>query len=206
MKPYILLTSLTLSILTVRAQNLINQQVSFNNVQTNVNYTFNNLDINENNTGNRGRGSSTFNNPGNSGNNTNPQVKVVQVQQKTNKPKNKINSNPVNEVNVNRGNVFDVNDNVNDVNVQSVTITHVKSNPVIINNNKKVADKPVVKEYEGLDFKPSGLSGRDYSNGGKLKKGEKNINKPTYTKHKPVHRKRPSFKKVKYHTAKCAKW
>lgn len=205
MKRIILLSTLTLSTLSIRAQNSNEQEFSFNNLQTNVNYNLSNIDINQVNIQNRGRSSSALNNLGNS-NNTNKPKNTVQ--QKTTKPKLQVQviNNPVNNINVNRGNDLDVNDNLNNVVQTNSTYINVNSNPVAENKNI-VVNKPVVKEYEGLDFKPSGLSGRDYSNGGKLKKGEKNIYKPTAAKHKTsIHKRKPSFKKVKYRTSKCAKW
>jgi len=195
MKPYVLLTVLTLSTLTIKAQNLNEEQFAFNNVQTNVNYNLNNININENNTHNRGRSSTALSNLSNRGDNN------KQIQQKSTKPKVQVQTNTSN-INVNRGNVFNVNENVN---IVGTNFSNINSNPVA-EDKKKVVNKPVVKEYEGLDFKPSGLSGRDYSNGGKLKKGEKNIPTYTHTKHKTVHKRKPSFKKVKYRTNKCAKW
>jgi hypothetical protein len=133
----------------------------------------------------------------------------------------------------NRGNVIDNNDNVNDNNevfrpfrgnVFQKNINNVanenrggggnivvndvdnNSNPVVNDTKKTVASKPVVQDYPGMDFKPSGLSGRDYSNGGKLKKGQKNFYTPTKSKHKSFHKRKPGNKKVKHHTSKCAKW
>lgn len=205
MKRIILLSTLTLSILYTRAQNLNEQEFSFNNVQANVSYTLSNIDNNQINTQTRGRGSSALSNLGNFNNINKPKNNA---QQKTTKPKLQVQvvNSPVNNTNVNQGNLFDANDNVGNVVQTNSTYINVNSNPVAENKNI-VVNKPVVKEYEGLDFKPSGLSGRDYSNGGKLKKGEKNIYKPTAAKHKTtIHKRKPSFKKVKYRTSKCAKW
>jgi len=134
-----------------------------------------------------------------------------------NNPSNPITNNDEQNFIPYRGNVFQSNqntlDNVGNENVNrgnrggNILVNDINdSNPVINDSKKVVASKPVVKEYQGLDFKPSGLSGRDYSGGGKLKKGQKNFYIAHVTKHKTIHKKKPSFKKVKHHTSKCAKW
>lgn len=235
MKQPILLTALIFSGLVANAQNLTNVQtvainytnVSNNNTQQSINYSFsndinpsyqqfaaNNVDI-QVQSNNRGRGNSSATQSfGNSGNNTNKQKKTtsntrVQVQ------------TTVNDDNLNRGsrgNNFEINDNVLDNNVGNenanrgrggnivVNDVNINSNPVVNDTKKTVASKPIVQDAPGLDFKPSGLSGRDYSNGGKLKKGQKNFYTPTKSKHKSFHKRKPNHKKVKHHTSKCAKW
>jgi hypothetical protein len=205
-----------------------NQQMTTNyNYSNDMNPSYeqfasNNVDIQVQST-NRNRGnSSAMQSLGNSNNdlpNTNKQkvqtsVNNVATQNVDNVTNNNENFRPF------RGNVFQTNQNVLDNNVGNENANrgrggnivvddnndHVQSNPVINDNKKTVASKPVVKEYQGLDFKPSGLSGRDYSNGGKLKKGQKNFYTPHPTKHKTIHKKKPSYKKAKHHTSKCAKW
>ena len=223
MKQSLLLTALIFSGLALNAQNLtnisINDQMAFNDNNNPIqqqSIVANNIDL-QVQVGNGG--SSALQSFGNSSNkNTNK----VQSQQKINTNPvvqvNNVSTNP-NNVNRNRGNNFDVNDNVLDNNVGNENVNrgrggnilvndnnNIQSNPVVNDTKKTVASKPVVKEYQGLDFKPSGLSGRDYSNGGKLKKGQKNFYTPSVTKHKIIHKKRPSNKKVKHHTSKCAKW
>jgi hypothetical protein len=146
------------------------------------------------------------------------QTSVQQTEQKTNQPVQGQMENVFNVDRGNRGNNFDMNDNVLDNNVGNENVSrgrggniivndvNFNSNPVANDTKKTVSSKPVIEEYQGLDFKPSGLSGRDYSNGGKLKKGQKNFPILMVTKHKKTHEKRPNFKKVKHHTSKCAKW
>jgi hypothetical protein len=233
MKLSFVLTPLIFSSLALNAQNLINTQVQVVNYtnlantqqSVNINQQSFNVNVNDNNNNvqlqtNRGGGSSAMLSFGNNNSNTN---KSNKVQQKTTAANNKsvIKKNADNLTNndvalVNRGNNFTVNDNVLENNVGNqgmvqyrggnvINDVNINSNPVVNDTKKTITSKPVV-EYQGLDFKPSGLSGRDYSNGGKMKKGQKNFYAAHATKTKTVHRKKPSFKKAKVHTSKCAKW
>ncbi len=215
MKKLFILNGLILSGLTISAQNWVNNtdNVYASNVQVqSVNYTTNMTNISiQTNVGNSNNSIQSMNRGGRGNNSAlsninlvNDNNPVVQVQtQSTNKPKQQktvqTNTNPV--VNENNGNVFDnnvgkLNENkVNDVNVNTTT-------QISVNKTTKTA---VVDESTNNDFKPIGLSGRDYSNGGKMKKGHiYNFPKADHTKVK--HKRKPGFKKVKYHTSKCARW
>lgn len=229
MKKLLILNGLILSGLAISAQNTANNEdnVYASNVQ--VNYTTNittfspqtnvsssNVQMTTSNiqmstvqiNGNRG-GSAT--NKLKSTNNN--QVQVQTQVQVSNKPKQQksveVNTNPV--VNDNNGNLYDnnvgnmSNPNVNRGNEGTVNNdVNFNSNPQV--NNKTTTTKTVVvmEEFKGTDFKPIGLSGRDYSNGGKMKKGVKNFPKADHKKVK--HKKKPGYKKVKYRTSNCAKW
>ena len=207
MRQPILLTALIFSGLAANAQNLTNVQVltvNYPNTQQLTNY-----------------------NPSNDLNPSYEQFAAneMDIQVKGN-PTNKQNNiasnsqlnlnNTVNDNNPyrggNRGNNFDINDNVLDNNVGKENLSRGRggntlSNPVVNDHKKIVSSKPVVQDAPGLNFKPSGLSGRDYSNGGKLKKGQKNFYKGSTSKHKTtIHKRKPKFKKVKHHTSRCPKW
>ncbi len=211
MKKLLILNALILSGLTLYAQNLVNNEDNqyASNVQVG-NYTttltnitpqtnignYNNTNIQSMNRGGRGNTSALSNIKVNEvqlqTSNKPKQQKKVQVQIKTNPVVNDINY--INESNntADRGGNLWVNDNVTNSNPQA-------------NINKTTTTKIVVmEEFKGTDFKPIGLSGRDYSNGGKMKKGVKNFPKIDHSKAK--HKKKPGYKKVKYHTSKCASW
>lgn len=112
----------------------------------------------------------------------------------------KTNSNPTLQVSV--VNTLD-NNNENTINHEIKTNTNPDEQYTVFHtaNNKPniKVDSPI------MDFTPSGLSGRDYSNGGKLKKGQKNFAKIPKTKN-PKHKSKPRHVKVKYHTSQCARW
>jgi hypothetical protein len=174
--------------------------------------------------------SSQFINPGNVGrssalsnfNQTNQSPRATAQKPPTQQKKTvSVNNKVKNEVKINEGtninqlNNVNVDNNVNldnNPNLDNNVNDQMRSNPSIINTqsqvnnqNKAVINQPVVvQESHGSDFKQIGLSGRDYSGGGKLKKGQKNFYKQE--KHKVKHKKRPAYKRVKYHTAQCASW
>jgi hypothetical protein len=203
MKKLFVINVLIFSGLAGFSQNLTNvYQGNQNQVLTQqssqINY-LGNVQVQTNSRGNRGRSSALSNFQS-----TNPQkVVTTNKQVKTNVSRG-ANVNVNNQVNI------ETNPNIND----NVINDNVGSNPSFINTNpqvqvnnqpKTVVNQPmVVQESHGSDFKQIGLSGRDYSGGGKLKKGQKNFYKQEKTKVK--HKKRPGYKKVKYHTAKCASW
>lgn len=221
MKKLFIFNALIFSVLSGFSQNLTNvYQGNQNEILTQQSSQFNNLgnvQVQSNNRGNVSRSSALSNftqinlNPKATAQKTPiQQKKTVSV---NNKVKNEVKINEgtnikqVNNVNVDNNVNLDNNPNLdNNVNDQ------MRSNPSIINTqpqvnnqNKAVINQPVVvQESNGSDFKPIGLSGRDYSGGGKLKKGQKNFYKQE--KHKVKHKKRPGYKKVKYRTAQCASW
>lgn len=186
-KPSIIIL-LTFNILITYSQNIVTNQVFINTsnpsvTQQSINYT----NINEGNNIQSQSARNSFGNfRGNQFNNSNPQTKNNNKIKPTNKPKANTHINNI-----------DINDNVNDNEV-------IQSNPVQVKTVKEV--KTTVAPI-GLDFKPSGLSGRDYSDGGKLKKGEKNFySQSTHkTSSKKIKRK-PSTHKRSYITHSCAKW
>lgn len=210
MKNLFIFNVLIISGLSINAQNINNVQIA--NIDNSPNYQQGMFNSNPNNNihtniqtqGNLGGGAARLRNKIKKPNMIN-QKQVV-----NNKPQKLVQGNVgnvfdnVGENNVNipiqvigRGNINEVNFNVND----NPQINNPKLNKPL--NNKSVV---VIEEYKGLDFKPIGLSDRDY-NGGQLKKGQKNFYKPAYTKHKNDRPKRKTrFKKVKYYTSKCATW
>jgi hypothetical protein len=216
MKKLFILNGLILSGLSLSAQNWINNNdnnVYASNVQsTNYNTTLTNVSV-QTNVGNSNSqltnvyGSnvqlSTTQLTGNSGGSTTnkpKQKKIIQVQQ--------VNTNPT--VNDNNGNLYENNvgnltnpdaNRGNGGNINTNKNVSINSNPQVNTTTTKTV---VMEEFKGTDFKPIGLSGRDYSNGGKMKKGVKNFPKADNTKVK--HKRKPGFKKVKYHTSKCANW
>ena len=196
MKKLLILNGLILSSLTLSAQNWINNNdnVYASNVQS-VNYTTNLTNVSVQ---------------------TNVSTSSISQLQQVNKPKQKktvqvqqVNTNP--SVNDNNGNVFENNvGNLSNTEVNRGNTGNVNKN-VNINNNPQVnttqtttTKTVVMEEFKGTEFKPIGLSGRDYSNGGKMKKGVKNFPKADQTKVK--HKRKPGYKKIKYHTSKCAQW
>ncbi len=209
MKKLLIINGLIFSTLTISAQNLTN--VSFNNdnninTQQSVNYysNVNVVQVQSNNRGNRG-GSSALSNF-NENNNDDVQTANLPKQKKT----VKVNNKPIIQTNVNV-----VDNNVGNMsNPQVITnknvVNDVNLNPQVnTTHNKPVNNKPIViEESHGSDFKQIGLSGRDYSNGGKMKKGVKNFPQPEKTKPSRVKPKLKHLKvkKVKYHTSKCANW
>lgn len=210
MKKIFIINVLIFSALAISAQNLTN--VSFNsdnntNTQQAINYSnnINVVQVQSNNRGNRG-GSSALSNF-NENNNDNVQTASLPKQKKT----VKVNNKPVVQTNVN---VFDNNvGNISNPSVNTkndIIVNDVNLNPQVnTNHNKTVNNQPIViEESHGSDFKPIGLSGRDYSNGGKMKKGVKNFPQPEKTKQHKIKPKLKHLKvkKVKYHTSKCASW
>ena len=211
MKRLFLFNVLIVSVLSVKSQNILQVQMSnVNYINTQQSVTQNNTNVFNNqvqvqNRGN-GQGSALQNLRGNNINQTTTQQATQQkVVNRANLPRNVSNTNTLN--------------NVADNNVGNVVTTQVNNNPVkndnkvvqqtnVDNKTQTTTNKPVNTEvYQGMDFKPSGLSGRDYSNGGKMKKGQKNFYTPTKTKYrKAPGKRRPVFKKVKHHTSKCARW
>lgn len=217
MKPIILFNLLIISGLSLSAQNLTNVQYANNTdnnpngndqqyVNTNFNQSVQYTNITVQSRGNRGGAAGNVrNNP-----NSNPVANDVQVSNQK-----KIVAKPKKQIQTNVGNVIDNNINyvvpnnsngnlwVNDNN----NINETK-NKVNVVNQPIVVNKPVdtKKVYGSLDFKPSGLSGKGYT-GGKLKKGHKNFYTQSTSKSKSHHSKRkPSHKKLKHHTSKCANW
>jgi len=196
MKKLLILNGLILSSLTLSAQNWINNNdnVYASNVQS-VNYTTNltNVSVQTNVSTSSISQLQQVNKP--------KQKKTVQVQQVNTNPSVNDNNGNVFENNVgnlsntevNRGNTGNVNKNVN-----------INSNPQVNTTQTTTTKTVVMEEFKGTDFKPIGLSGRDYSNGGKMKKGVKNFPKADQTKVK--HKRKPGYKKIKYHTSKCAQW
>ncbi len=215
MKKLILTNLLVSSALILGAQNIINEQTASNiNVnQTNWdNNPYDNIGGNEiqtNNRGNRGGGASAFQSLSNNNNN----ATQTQAANSNNRSTQRVQGN------VYRGNTFntninDVNDNVQENNSPNrgnqgpVNNVAANSNPQAntSNANKSNNTKVVVAESGGLDFKPITRRGGDYSDGGKMKKGQKNFYSQQSPSKKTVSKRKPSFKKVKHHTSKCASW
>lgn len=186
MNKLLLTTILTISALAGNAQNLVTNQVFINTSnnrvsQQAVNYNPINNDINFN------QSQTARNNIGNNRGNT-----IIQQSSNTKQTKTS-NKSPLQA----QVNIFDNHNNIN----ENVAI---QSNPPQVKTTK--TEKKVTASV-GLDFTPSGLSGRDYSNGGKIKKGEKNFyvqhSKKTPTRHL---KKRPGGSKKTYTTHQCARW
>jgi hypothetical protein len=205
MKYFLSINALIFCALTVNSQNLNNDQLASNNIVTQQVVNYNNLDMNDNiqiQTSNRGNSSAVnrFSNKSSSNIAQNTQPKVIKQTNNSQIKNDKvitINSNPGNS------NPKEVkqNTNTNDAAVATNTEPNNTYNVFHTANNqpKIIIDSP------GLDFKPIGLTGRDYSNGGKLKKGQKNFYRTPKTK-KPKHKSKPRFIKLKYRTTGCANW
>lgn len=197
MKKIAIIITLTISGLSLDAQNLVTNQVFINtsNYANSQQFVLNNSENNVPANQNPQSARNSFGNlRGNRG---------VVTQNKT--PKNHVkvtNSQSTNVVNDN------VNDNANrNEPVQVNRQINIQSNPIQVNTVQvekvqKKTDVPV-----GLDFTPSGLSGRDYSNGGKLKKGEKNFYTQSYKLPvSKVKKRKANAHKKSYITHGCAKW
>lgn len=201
MKHLLSFNALIICILSVSSQNLNHNQWASNNVVTQQVVNYNNVDINNiNQIQDAGRGNASainrFSNKSNINTTQTTQAKVV---------KTKSNPQKTNDVHSNLGNL---NPNVeiqNTTKNDNVVATNTEPNGAY-NVFHTANNQPNIKvDSPGLDFKPIGLSGRDYSNGGKLKKGQKNFYRTPKTK-KPKHKSKPKFIKLKYHTTSCAKW
>lgn len=219
MKKIFLFNLLIISSLSVFAQNYINNSDNNNvfasNVQVNYTTSLTNVSVYTNVGGSNTNVQSLHDNQGNPSALSNLNLSVnnkIQVQQQTT---NKIKKNPViqtqvvnMDVNENQDNVFEnKGGNLSNpsTNRGGNTINDVVlSNPQTTTNKANSKSVVVMEEFKGTDFKPISLSGRDYSNGGKMKKGVKNFPKMDHSKVK--HKKKPTYKKVKYHTSHCAKW
>jgi len=205
MKPFLAINALIFCALSANSQNLDHNQFATNFMVTQQVVNYNNLNINDNiqiQTSNRGNSSAMnrFPNRSNVISQQTTQTKVV---------KNRTNpqSNPQNTsyADNNLGNINPKVEKQNTTKNDVVVATNTEPNGTY-NVFHTANNQPNIQvDSPGLDFKPIGLSGRDYSNGGKLKKGQKNFYRTPKTK-KLKHKSKPRFMKIKYHTVGCANW
>jgi len=191
--------------LTVNSQNLNNDQLASNNIVTQQVVNYNNLDINDNiqiQTSNRGNSSAMNRFPNRSNVNTQQTTQTKVVKNRTSPQSNPQKTSYADN---NVGNFIPKIEKQNTTKNDVVVATNTEPNGTY-NVFHTANNQPNIQvDSPGLDFKPIGLSGRDYSNGGKLKKGQKNFYRTPKTK-KLKHKSKPRFMKIKYHTVGCANW